>query len=207
MFFSARLKLISHSSREKQMAEPGSLGSHGGHLSLAATPGTAPIPRAQAALGQAVPIHSSAEAGGQCCGCWHQLQLALATGWDRGWQGSWPGFPGTEQTDRQTVILPLLISVPSWKICTWTTLTSQPQQGEVTTHFLPELLQPFCTSLSNAKSGSWATRALNQNEREWESTAQSWLYLLFKHIPQLQMSAQRKVERKKGFLSYLLNCS
>lgn len=38
MFFSARLKLVSQCSREKQMAEPGSLGSHGGHLCLTASP-------------------------------------------------------------------------------------------------------------------------------------------------------------------------
>lgn len=157
--FSARLKLISYPSREKQdrdppgkrMPEPGSLGSHRGHLRLTATPrGLLQLLGHRLLRARLCPSIVLLEA--HCkkqCGCWQQLQLALATRQGLARVQAWLPW---HWTDRQTVILPLVTSALSWKICKWTTLTPQPQDGEMTTHFLTEVLQPFCFSLSNAKS-------------------------------------------------------
>lgn len=168
------------------MAEPGSLDSHRGHLHLTVT---------------ATPRGCSSSTGCSGASCaypwfyWKLVRSCVASGsrcrwpWLQGEAGAGEG-PGLaslaldRQTDRQTVVLPILISVLSWKICKWTTtLTPQPQHAEMTTHFFIEVLQPFCTSLSNAKSSSFGTRALNQNGREWESIAPSGLYLLLNTSP------------------------
>lgn len=171
----ARLKPISYSSREKQecdtpeerMAEPGSLGSHGGHPHL-----TAPNPQHRLLRAGLWPSMVSPEAGKKWCGCWLQgykgreglASLALDRQTDSDPAASNLGAL-LKNLETHNNIYPI---VPAW--------------GD-DTHFLTEVLQPFCTSLPNTKSSSLGTRALNQNEREWESIAQSRLYLLFNTSP------------------------
>lgn len=113
-------------------------------------------------------------------GCWQQPWLALAARQGRAWWGSWHGFPGTGWTDG-----PLLISALSLKMCKQTTTLTPaaPAWVDVFPRISARVIQPFHTSLSVVKSSSSRTRELNKNEREWESTAQSRLYLLFNTSP------------------------
>lgn len=109
---SIRMKLIFlYPAREKhesdapgqRMAEPGSPGSHGGHLRLTATPRGLLRPLGRRLLGaKTCPSIVLLEADKKTWSdCWQQLWLASAARRGRGWRESWSGFPGTGQTDGQ----------------------------------------------------------------------------------------------------------
>lgn len=117
-------------------------------------------------------------------GCRQQPQLASSARRGRGSRGSWPGSPGTGWTDGPGFSAASHLSTFLKNMQINNNINPHgPSMGGCIPRVSAQVVQHFCTSLSIVKSSSLGTREVNKNEREWESIAQSRLYLLFNTSP------------------------